>query len=113
MKTYELTTVTYGTSVAAFLVIRCLYQVALDLKSDDPELTKIIENDFYVDHLMTGAQSLEGAMELKDRLCKAVNQVVFSLTKWRTNIDHVPEETEMIILGDNKGSEYYGTRDMT
>ncbi|XP_064212957.1 uncharacterized protein LOC107399201 [Tribolium castaneum] len=105
MKTYELTTVTYGTSAAAFLAIRCLYQVALDLKSDDPELSKVIENDFYVDDLMTGAQSMEAAMELKDRLCKALNQVGFNLTKWRTNFDHVPEETETIMLGDNESKK--------
>lgn len=55
IKTYELTTVTYGTSSAPFLATRCLNQISIDISESHPVESEIVLKDFYVDDLMTGA----------------------------------------------------------
>lgn len=53
IKSYELTTVTYGTASAPFLATRCLNQISIESTEDHPIEAKIIERDFYVDDLCT------------------------------------------------------------
>lgn len=55
---WKLKTVTYGTTFAPFLAIRCLQQLALEEKSEYPLAYSAIINDFHVDDLLTGADDL-------------------------------------------------------
>ncbi|XP_033212150.1 uncharacterized protein LOC117169753 [Belonocnema kinseyi] len=68
--TYELTTVTYGTAAASFLAIRCVNELAHECEKTDPEIAKIIRQDFYVDDLLTGADSIKETASLAKRLKK-------------------------------------------
>lgn len=49
METYELNTVTYGTSAVSNLVIRLLMQLANECEDTLPDVARIIRSDFYVD----------------------------------------------------------------
>ncbi|KAJ8945298.1 hypothetical protein NQ318_002755 [Aromia moschata] len=44
---YELKTVTYGTTAASFLAIRCLFQLADENTEKYPKIANIIRSDFY------------------------------------------------------------------
>lgn len=59
IKSYELTTVTYGTASAPYLATRCLNQISTEISESHPTEAKIIERDFYVDDLITGVKDVE------------------------------------------------------
>ncbi|XP_023209786.1 uncharacterized protein LOC111612765 [Centruroides sculpturatus] len=56
---YILVTVTYGTTPAPFLATRTLHQLAEDEGDNFPLSSKVIIRDFYVDDLLSDAQSIE------------------------------------------------------
>ncbi|XP_043471822.1 uncharacterized protein LOC122504682 [Leptopilina heterotoma] len=66
LKSYRLNTVTYGTSAAPFLSTRCLKRLADDERTFFPRASSVLENDFYVDDLSTGTDTLDEAKELKE-----------------------------------------------
>lgn len=85
VKTFKLNTITYGTASAPFLAIRCLNQLAIETKSDFPEISRMIDRDFYVDDLLTGSDSL---LELKSNITRLINILHssgFSLRKLLSN----------------------------
>ena len=62
LRTYELTTVTYGTASAPYLATRCLQQLAEDDFSLAPEA---LTNNFYVDDALCGANTIQDALKLQ------------------------------------------------
>lgn len=93
VKTYELTTVSYGTACAAFLATRALKQVALEESSHHPLGASIIQRDFYVDDLLTGASTVEDAKALIYQVNKILSKGGFTLRKWASNTPEVLEGT--------------------
>ncbi|GFV20709.1 DUF1758 domain-containing protein [Trichonephila clavipes] len=73
IKEYKLSTVTYGTASASFLATRCLHQISLDCEPQNPKLSSIIQNSFYVDDLMSGASSNKEAIILIKALIQALD----------------------------------------
>ncbi|XP_051169750.1 uncharacterized protein LOC127287070 [Leptopilina boulardi] len=94
VKTFQLKTVTYGTSAAPFLAIRCLKELAKDEGSHHPKAAEVLENDFYVDDLVTGAESIEEAQELKHDLQQLTERGGLHLCKWRSNKQEVTGNTD-------------------
>jgi hypothetical protein len=89
VKVYKLNTVTYGTSSAPFLAIRSLNQVALDHFQNDPVISNIINNDFYVDDLLTGAETIDSVVQIRNKLTAVLATVGFNLRKWTSNSDKI------------------------
>ncbi|UYV84431.1 hypothetical protein LAZ67_X002145 [Cordylochernes scorpioides] len=56
---YRLLTVKYGLSLAPYLAMRTLHQLARDKVSTFPVASKIVQTDFYVDDLLSGADTIE------------------------------------------------------
>ena len=96
LEEYQLLTVTYGTSCAPYLAIRTLHQLANDDGHNFPLAKSVLLNDFYVDDVMTGADSIEEAIELQDQLRKLLIGGGFPLRKWASNteqvLNHIPTE---------------------
>lgn len=96
IKSYELTTVTYGTSSAPFLATRCLNQIAIEISESHPVESNIILKDFYVDDLMTGATTVEDALKIQVSLLELCKRYGFDLRKWCSNsevvVNNVPED---------------------
>jgi len=68
IRTYELLTLTYGTAPALFLATKVIHQLA-DLKENQfPKSAAIARRDFYMDDLITGANSLEEALVIHDEV---------------------------------------------
>jgi len=74
---YKLRTVIYGTARASFLSVRCLQQLALECKDSEPNISKIISSNFYVDDLLTGPDSPEEATQLMTDLIRVLKRDVF------------------------------------
>lgn len=94
LKTYELNTVTYGQAAASFLSIRCLFQLAQEIEDCNPRIAAIIKHDFYVDDLLTGANSLEEAQQLCREISSVLKSGCFNLRKWCSNKPEVLADLE-------------------
>ncbi|XP_017791904.1 PREDICTED: uncharacterized protein LOC108573925 [Habropoda laboriosa] len=82
---YELNTVTYGTASTSFLATRVLKQVGLECRSEFPRTSRIIINNFYVDDLLTGTETIENAKEIREEISKILVASGFELRKWASN----------------------------
>lgn len=85
IKTFRLNTVTYGTSSAPFQAIRCLNEIGTRIKLTYPLASSKILEDFYVDDLLSGSDSIENAIELKQQICEALQGYGMHLRKWTSN----------------------------
>jgi len=84
VKLFELNTVTYGTSPAPYLAMRCLRQLA-DESNDLPLAAEAIRNDCYMDDVLSGADTIEGTIKLQRQLFLLLKRGQFHLRKWRSN----------------------------
>ncbi|XP_076384079.1 uncharacterized protein LOC143261737, partial [Megalopta genalis] len=82
---YELNTVTYGTASAPFLATRTLHEIGLTCAHTFPTSSKVLINDFYVDDLLTGAQTEQEIETLKRELTQILSQAGIDLRKWVSN----------------------------
>lgn len=86
---YRLTTVAFGTKSAPYLVTRVLQQLAEEEKSNFSTAAEITKRHFYVDDLLTGAESAEEAFNLKNQLQELMTPGGFQLRKWASSDERV------------------------
>ena len=82
---YELQTVTFGTASAPFLPTRCVRQVGLDIRESDLLSSSAILHDFYVDDILSGANTIEEARHIQVHVTESLKNAGFPLTKWCVN----------------------------
>lgn len=92
LQEYRLTTVTFGLKPAPFLATRVLKQLATDEAEKYPKASEAARNDFYVDDLMTGTETIEEAVILKKELEEMFTKAGFTLTKWQSNTSAVLQQ---------------------
>ncbi|GFT32662.1 uncharacterized protein TNCV_3335641 [Trichonephila clavipes] len=85
VKTYKLAAVTYGTVSAPFLATRTLKALEDEEKAEFPDAADVICNDSYMDDILSGESTLEGAKTLQTRLSQLLMRGVFELHKWVSN----------------------------
>lgn len=111
---YELNTVTYGTASAAFLAIRCLFQLGIETEASHPKASKIIKRNFYVDDLLMGADTEEEAILLANEISVILSKAGFHLRKWASNSICVSQgiqtgdQREIIDFGNNENTKTLG-----
>lgn len=109
LKLYQLNTVTYGTSCAPYLAIRCLREQAAE-SGEFPRAAEAVNKDCYMNNVLTGAQSLEEAVELQKHLTELLLRGQFSLREWRANdtriLQHLTEgcKTDGLLVLDKEGA---------
>nr|XP_042911765.1 uncharacterized protein LOC122272315 [Parasteatoda tepidariorum] len=79
---YRLTRIAYGTASTPYLATKCLQQLAAEEADNFPLASNAIMKDFYVDDLMSGAETLSKAHELQTQLMQMLSSAGFSLRKW-------------------------------
>ncbi|XP_055523185.1 uncharacterized protein LOC129717338 [Wyeomyia smithii] len=98
LKVLELTTVTYGTTSAPYQATRSLLQLANDEAETFLIAARIVKNDFYVDDVLTGTNSLIEALEAQRRLKALLQKGGFPTHKWCSNskalLDPIPTEEQ-------------------
>lgn len=96
IKDYCLSTVTFGTSSAPFLAIRTLQQLAKDEMHRYPIAAQTVLSEFYVDDLLTGADTISEAIEKQLQLICLMKSGKLELRKWSANrlelLEFVPTE---------------------
>ncbi|XP_030753971.1 uncharacterized protein LOC115880817 [Sitophilus oryzae] len=115
LKTYELKTVTYGTASASFLAIRSLYQLGIDCEECYPNISNIIKRDFYVDDLMSGANSVDECINLCKSLANVLEKGCFKLRKWLSNspevmvaLDEELQSSDIVNMGKQENTKTLG-----
>lgn len=96
LKHFRLLTVTYGLTCAPFLAIRTLRQLASDERERYPLGAISLKQDFYVDDVLSGAESQKQAIQLQTQLRQLLKAGGFDLCKWASNstslTNHLPED---------------------
>ncbi|XP_076389571.1 uncharacterized protein LOC105662854 [Megachile rotundata] len=92
IETFELNTITYGTASAPFLATRTLKQIGLECAQEFPVVSRIIINDFYVDDLLTGLDTVDELRYVKEKLSQVVGQAGLKLRKWASNSAALTEQ---------------------
>ncbi|XP_052743807.1 uncharacterized protein LOC128198008 isoform X1 [Bicyclus anynana] len=83
LQTLQLNTVTYGFASSSFLSTRCLWQCGQECA--EARIADIIKSDFYVDDLLTGAQTEEDLIHVQQSVSGALAAGGFHLRKYRSN----------------------------
>ena len=96
---FQLNTVTYGTSPAPFLAIRCLKAISDEFKEKFPIAAKVIESDFYVDDLLSGADDINSLHQLRTEITQILDSCGFKLAKWFSNHTNYQSESDEKLLG--------------
>ena len=96
LQDYRMTRVTFGVSASSFAANVSLKQNALDFAVDYPQAAKVVEDSFYVDDGLTGADSIQDAIELQKQLQELFMKGGFLLRKWNSSepsvLDHIPAD---------------------
>ena len=85
VKIYALNTVTFVNSCAPFLAFRTLHKLAEDEYKTFPTASTILKRDFYVNDLLTGASTFQGAVKIRNDLISLLNKGGFNIRKWAFN----------------------------
>ncbi|GFV88358.1 integrase catalytic domain-containing protein [Trichonephila clavipes] len=89
IKTYELTTVTYGTVSAPYLATRTLKQLAMDEANNFPLAAPVVLSDCYMDDILSGSESIEEVIELQHQLIEMFKTAGMHLHKWCGNLPEI------------------------
>jgi len=103
-----MTRVTFGVSASSFAANMCIKQNAQDLALEYPQAAKAVEDGFYVDDCLTGADTLQDAIELRRQLQELFIRGGFTLCKWHSSEpsflkdlpDHIKDPHSMLISLD-------------
>lgn len=82
---FQLNTLSYGITTAAFLAMRCLHELAFIGKETHPRASQILLNDIFVDDICSGSSSLAEAQSTKNELIDLLSKGEFELRKWMSN----------------------------
>lgn len=101
IREYQLKTLTYGTNCAPSLAIGCLKKIATENKDVFPESCRIIDEDFFMDDLMSGAETDEEARERVVEISALLDKYGFPLKKWASNVSTALEDVPRMDRVDN------------
>ncbi|KAJ8975408.1 hypothetical protein NQ317_018679 [Molorchus minor] len=114
VEVYNLNTVTFGLASSPFLAVRCVKQLALDFVGTNPKASEVLSRDFYVDDMLSGADSEEEAIQI----CRNVSDILgsggFDLRKLNSNsknvLSHLKNlnESNVLSLGQNEKTKTLG-----
>lgn len=85
VQTYRLKTVVFGLKASPYLALRCLQQIAIENASKFPETAKTLLKDFYVDDLLTGANTISHLNQIRNELNTLLLENGFQLRKFASN----------------------------
>ncbi len=79
-----MTGLTFGVSFSSFIANMAIKQNALDNMVEYPLVSQVVKQAFYVDDCLTGADTVEEAIELCRQLCSLFAKGDFILRKWNS-----------------------------
>ena len=89
LETYHMNRVTFGVKSSPYLAVRALQQTATDFGNPESVEYHHIFSSFYVDDLLAGADTVDGAVALYQSLRSLLQKAGFDLKKWRSSSEAV------------------------
>ncbi len=93
---FGLNTLTFGTASASYMATRTLEQVAIDGEKEYPIGSNVVKNDFHVDDLLTGGDTIEMVATIWKEVREMLLKAKFPMRKWSSNsskiLQRIPEE---------------------
>lgn len=86
---FRLSTVTYGTACAPYQSLRVLLEILTDHGTSSPEMVELFRELSYVDDFFAGADTVEKAIEIRDKLINTLKRAKIELSKWSANLEQV------------------------
>ena len=83
--TLALNTISYGLASSPFQAVRSLFFIADMHEKKYPIGASVLRQDFYVDDMLTGADTLAELNQKKTEVTKILQLVGLSLSKWNSN----------------------------
>ncbi|XP_050685659.1 uncharacterized protein LOC126980084 [Leptidea sinapis] len=102
---YKLLTLTFGTACAPYLAVKSLQRLAEDEKSKFPVASEIAKNDYYIDDLMTGCETIQEGKIIYEEMNALMTSGGFELQKWSSN----SQELLQYIRDDNHKNDKCST----
>lgn len=106
---YKLDTLTYGTKPAAFLAIRAMHQLSSDEEKSFPIGANVVRRDFYVDDLISGGQSVQEVIEIRQQVTELLKRGNFEIRKWCSNdvsvLNGIPSSDRETFLKFHDGTD--------
>ncbi|XP_075168994.1 uncharacterized protein LOC142241135 isoform X1 [Haematobia irritans] len=96
LETYKLKTLTYGTSSAPYLAVKCLQELATTHSQDYPIGSMVALRDFYVDNLMTGGNTIESTIQIKREVSALLQKGGFILRKFAASDERILADVPMV-----------------
>ena len=84
-----MTRLTFGVSASSFAANMALRQNAIDHKRSHPQACQAVLRSFYVDDGLTGADSIDEAVKLRNELQELFHLGGFTLRKWKASEQQV------------------------
>ncbi|XP_062538161.1 uncharacterized protein LOC134206456 [Armigeres subalbatus] len=104
IRTYQLSTVTYGTSLAPYLATQSLKKCVDEGEQAYPAAAQVVKRNFYVDDMLTGAKSVKEGQSLCSDVSSLLSSAGFNLRKWHSNQPAILKgEDPWTILGASYG----------
>lgn len=115
IQVYSLNTVTYGTTCAPFLAMRCLRHLATQSEAMTRKTAAALLQDFHMDDVLTDSHTLKQAIKLRSELSELLEAAGFPLRKWRASdtrilqgLSQEIEEDSLLVLDDAVPSKTLG-----
>ena len=86
------TRLVFGLTQSPFILQGSLKKHFENYRGSFKELIKIIEDDMYVDDLVTGGNNLEEVKEIKQNSVQLFKKGGFNLYKWNSNVSELESE---------------------
>lgn len=109
--------ITFGTAAAPYLATKTLRQLAELGEQKYPIVSEILKNDFYVDDLISGADSINNAIAAKNELMEILKEGGMRLRKWTSNNQQLlytlpvgETEKSLQLFSDNEDSKTLGLK---
>ncbi|CAL1272539.1 unnamed protein product [Larinioides sclopetarius] len=110
LRTYELQTVTYGTSCAPFLALRTIQQLCTEEEQNFPNAANFAKTNFYVDDLLGSVETEQEAKSLINDLQNLLKAGGFLLRKWSSSHASVLQDLDKSLLA-SQSSHSLGDED--
>ncbi|GFX43312.1 DUF1758 domain-containing protein [Trichonephila clavipes] len=98
LKSFELQTITYGTSCAPFLALKTLQQLYQDEEQNFPLAAKIAQENIYIDDLLSGADTEVEAKSIIIEIQNLLKSGGFILRKWSSSHPKVLQDLDTSLL---------------
>ncbi|XP_052752368.1 uncharacterized protein LOC128200991 [Galleria mellonella] len=113
VRDFRLLTVTYGVSCAPYQALWCIARLAKEFSSLASRGSAVLARDTYVDDVVSGADSVENALQIRQELVEILSSGHLHLRKWTSNCPEFLEKVSDSDLYSEQLRDFEDVRDVS